>query len=206
MQIESLFQIAILIMSVVIHEISHGYAALLLGDPTARLAGRLTLNPLKHLDPVGSLAVPAILIITKAPFILGWAKPVPYNLYNLKPGRLSEPIVAAAGPLANILIAIIFGLILRFTLSNGYASEGFVAITMFVVLINIALAVFNLMPIPPLDGSKLLFAILPDKYYHFRHTLERHGFLLIILFLLVAWKVIFPVILFTFKLITGFAI
>src|SRR3989344_333679 len=112
------FQIAILIMSVVIHEVSHGYAASYLGDDTARWQGRLTLNPFKHLDLVGSFLVPVVAYMT-AGFIFGWAKPVPYNPYNLRPGRWSEAIVAGAGPVSNIFLALLFGLLLRI----GIASE-----------------------------------------------------------------------------------
>src|ERR1041384_3295066 len=114
MQVQFLFQIAILIMSVVIHEVSHGYAASMLGDETACYQGRLTLNPIKHLDLVGSFIVPVIAYMTGG-FIFGWAKPVPYNPYNLRPGRWSEALVAIAGPISNISLAIIFGLILRFS-------------------------------------------------------------------------------------------
>ena len=108
-----IFFIAILIMSIVIHEVSHGYAAEMLGDPTARLAGRLTLNPINHLDMVGSFIVPVLMYLATG-FVFGWAKPVPYNPYNLKDGRWGPAIVAIAGPLANIFVAVFFGLLIRF--------------------------------------------------------------------------------------------
>ncbi|MDO8424209.1 MAG: site-2 protease family protein, partial [bacterium] len=157
------FQIAVLIMSVVIHEVSHGYAASLLGDQTARYLGRLTLNPVKHLDFFGSILVPTISYLLGG-FILGWAKPVPYNPLNLRPGRYSEAIVAGAGPLSNITVAVVFGLLIRFGVSAGWASPAFIQIAAVVVFINIILAIFNLVPIPPLDGSKILFAIFPESF------------------------------------------
>ena len=195
-----IFQIAVLIMSIVIHEVSHGYAALYLGDQTAKYQGRLTLNPLKHLDPVGSLLVP-LLSYQLGGFIIGWAKPVPYNPYNLRPGRWSEAMVAGAGPLSNITIALIFGLILRF--GGGVASPAFLEITKVIVLVNIILAVFNLMPIPPLDGSKLLFAIFPEKFMQLRAFFERYGVIFLILFVFFLWQLIFPLVGLIFHLITG---
>jgi len=198
---EFIFQIAILVMSVVIHEVSHGYAASFLGDQTARYQGRLTLNPIKHLDFVGSFIVPSIAYFLGG-FIFGWAKPVPYNPYNLKPGRWSEAMVALAGPVSNICIAIIFGLLLRV----GVGGPAFIEITSIIVLINIILAVFNLVPIPPLDGSKVLFAIFPDKLFQTRAFFERYGLILVLFFIFFLWQFIFPVIILLFRLITGFAI
>ena len=206
MQVNFVFQIAILIMSVVIHEVSHGYAASMLGDQTARYQGRLTLNPLKHLDFVGSFLVPTASYLLGG-FIFGWARPVPYNPYNLKPGRWSEAAVAAAGPASNIVLAVIFGLLLR--LSPVYPtvfSGAFVQITSVIVFINILLAIFNLMPIPPLDGSKLLFAFFPDKMFEMRAFFERYGLMLVLFFIFFLWQFIFPIILWLFRLITGVAI
>ena len=206
MQVDFIFQIAILIMSVVIHEVSNGYVASMLGDETARYQGRLTLNPLKHLDPVGSIIVPTIPYFFRG-VIFGWAKPVPYNPYNLRPGRWSEAMVAVAGPTSNIIISIIFGLLLR--LSPVYPAVfggAFIQITSMIVFINILLAIFNLMPIPPLDGSKLLFAVFPDKLFQMRAFFERYGLILVLFFIFFLWQLIFPVIIFIFRLITGFAI
>ncbi|MFZ2484841.1 MAG: site-2 protease family protein [Minisyncoccia bacterium] len=207
MQVTFLFQIAVLIMSVVIHEVSHGYAASMLGDQTARYQGRLTLNPLKHLDFVGSILVPSISYFLGG-FIFGWAKPVPYNPYNLRPGRWSEALVAAAGPASNIVMAIIFGLLLRFSIASGspLAGPASIEIVSMIVFINILLAIFNLTPIPPLDGSKLVFAIFPDKLQQMRVFFERYGLMLVLFFIFFLWQFIFPVILFLFRLITGFAI
>jgi len=202
MQVDFIFQIAILIMSVVIHEVSHGYAASFLGDQTAKYQGRLTLNPLKHLDFVGSFLVPSMAYFLGG-FIFGWAKPVPYNPYNLKPGRWSEAIVAAAGPASNIALALIFGLLLRIGVAT---SPAFIQITSVIVFINILLAIFNLMPIPPLDGSKLLFAAFPDKLYQLRGFFERYGLILVLFFIFFLWQFIFPVIILLFRFLTGVAI
>ena len=202
MQVDFVFQIAVLIMSVVIHEVSHGYAASYLGDQTARYQGRLTLNPLKHLDFVGSFLVPSLSYFLGG-FIFGWAKPVPYNPYNLRPGRWSEAAVAVAGPTSNILLALIFGMLLRIGVSSDPA---FIQITSLIVFINILLAIFNLMPIPPLDGSKLLFAIFPDKLFQIRGFFEKYGLILVLFFIFFLWQFIFPVIAVLFRLITGVAI
>ena len=177
MQPDFVFSLIILIISVVLHEVSHGYMANYLGDPTARLAGRLTLNPLRHLDPVGSVFLPVLLSITHSPFLIGYAKPVPYNPYNLR-GKHGEAWVAAAGPASNLLLALFFGLCIRF---GGVAMTpplmtAFATIT----YINVLLALFNLIPLSPLDGSKVLPALLPrpleQGYTQFRHSFERLGF------------------------------
>jgi len=205
MQFEFIFQIAILIMSVVIHEVSHGYMANYLGDPTAKFEGRLTLNPIKHLDFFGSILVPAILYMTQTGFIFGWAKPVPYNPYNLRPGRWSEAMVALAGPASNFALAIIFGILLRFGVANGF-SGGFLQITSLIVFINLLLMVFNLVPIPPLDGSKILFALVPEQTFKLRGFFERYGLILVVFFIFFLWKFIFPLVIALFKVITGMSL
>ena len=156
-----IFQIIVLLFSVVIHEVSHGYVAEYFGDPTARLAGRLTLNPIKHLDPFGFVSLPGFLAVTHSPFLFGWAKPVPYNPYNLRDPLSGGAKIAAAGPISNFLIALVFAI--AFRIVNAASSSSGVLLQSFatIVDINILLAVFNLVPIPPLDGSKLLPAILP---------------------------------------------
>lgn len=191
-------------MSVVIHEVSHGYAALALGDPTAKYNGRLTLNPFNHLDPTGSFLVP-LLGYFMGGFIIGWAKPVPFNPYNLRNQRWGEALVAIAGPLSNISLAVIFGLMIRF-LGQGFLNEAFVGLASFVVVINITLAFFNLMPIPPLDGSKILFAILPYKWQHFRASLERYGFFLVLIFVFFFWQLLIPLVSNFFTLLTGLGV
>lgn len=197
---EFIFQIAVLIMSVVVHEVSHGYAASYLGDQTARYQGRLTLNPLKHLDPFGSFLVP-LLSYQLGGFIIGWAKPVPYNPYNLRPGRWSEAIVAGAGPLSNIVLAITFGLLIRF--GQGTFSQPFLELTTVVVFINIVLALFNLIPVPPLDGSKLLFALFSERLQPFRIFFERYGLILLFLAVFFLWRLLLPLVIATFSFITG---
>jgi len=197
---ETIFQIATLIMSVVIHEVSHGYAAEILGDPTARLQGRLTLNPLKHLDPVGSIIIPILTSLTG--FTFGWAKPVPYNPYNLRNQKWGELVVAAAGPLANIFLALVFGLLIRSV--GATLSVAFVNIASTIVIINLMLAIFNLIPVPPLDGSKILWAFLPYRFRQVRESMERHSFLFVIIIVFAVWEFLSPLIVWLFKLITGF--
>jgi len=175
--IDALFIIAIIMFSAVIHEVMHGVAADWLGDPTARLAGRLTLNPIPHIDMVGSIILPVVLALSSSSFLFGWAKPVPYNPYNLRPGRFSEAIVAAAGPLSNLAIALVVGAILQF----APVSEVLFALLFAIVLVNVMLFLFNLIPIPPLDGSKILASILPASlggaYDRLRAQLEYNPFL-----------------------------
>lgn len=184
-------------MSVVIHEVSHGYAANFLGDRTAEYEGRLTLNPAKHLDFFGSFLVPFI-SYTLGGFIIGWAKPVPFNPYNLSNKKWGEAIVAAAGPLSNIFIALVFGLAIRFI----PLSQSFSSIFQIIVFINILLAIFNLVPIPPLDGSKILFSFLPFDS-RARLFLEKSGLILVLIFIFLLWRLIFPLVVYLFNLITG---
>ncbi len=187
-------------MSVVIHEVSHGYAARLLGDRTAEYQGRLTLNPLSHLDFIGSFLVP-FFTYQVGGFIIGWAKPVPYNPYNLRNQRWGEAIVALAGPLSNILIAIIFGLLIRF--GQSALSPAFLSISAVIVFINLLLAVFNMVPIPPLDGSKVLFSLLPYHMNNVRVFLERNSIILVVAFIFFLWRFIFPIVGVLFYLLTG---
>lgn len=191
-------------MSVVVHEVAHGYAALWLGDSTAKYEGRLTINPLKHLDPFGSIILPLLLFLTNAGFIVGWAKPVPFNPYNLRNARWGEALVAVAGPLSNIILALIFGLFLRLALAAGLVlSTPILKIISIIVIINLVLAIFNLVPIPPLDGSKILFSILPRQALKYRGFLERYGFFIVIIFIIGFGGVLAPVVGELFSLITG---
>lgn len=183
---EWLFLIIVLIFSVVIHEVSHGMMANFLGDPTAKEAGRLTLNPLKHLDPLGSVILPFFLIlikeITNTGIIFGWAKPVPVNPYNFRNRKCDSAKVALAGPVANLVLASFFGLSLRF-LPFFQAFSGLYLMFSFIVYLNILLAIFNLLPIPPLDGSYLLFALLPAEAEGIQMFLNQFG--LFILFFII---------------------
>ncbi len=179
-----IISILVLIFSVVVHEVSHGYAAYLLGDPTAKYAGRLTLNPFKHLDPLGSFLVPLLLFISNVGVIFGWAKPVPYNPYNLKDQKNGPALVGLAGPLSNLVLALIAAIFIRSFLVFGVLIEGLMAqIFLTIIFVNILLLVFNMLPIPPLDGSKLLFAILPVSE-HTKMMLEQYGFIFLFIFLI----------------------
>jgi Zn-dependent protease len=167
-----------MIASIILHEMAHGHAANALGDPTARLQGRLSGNPLVHIDPLGSVIIPAFLFLTNAGILFGWAKPVPYNPYNLKNQRWGEALVAAAGPATNLLLAIIFSVIIRSAEYISLSPE-FLQISAYIVYINILLALFNMIPIPPLDGSKILTAFLPfhlqQRYKSLSSWVERYG-------------------------------
>jgi Zn-dependent protease len=191
--------LTILIMSIVLHELSHGYVAEFLGDPTPRLQGRLTLNPLKHLELFGSVIVPIVTSLAHFPF--GWAKPIQWNPYNVKNKRVGELLISLAGPLANILIALVFGFVIR----SGALTlpDSFILISSYIVMINITLAVFNLIPIPPLDGSKILFSILPPKLSYVRTAFEKYSLVLVAILLFVLWRFIEPIIPFIFKVFTG---
>ena len=175
--LDTIFVLIILIFSAIIHEVMHGVAAEWLGDKTARYAGRITLNPLSHLDPVGSVIVPLILTLSHSPLFFAWAKPVPYNPYNLRPGRFSEAIVAFAGPFSNFVLALLVGIIIRLHIFDSSVNE----ILFLIVMINIMLCFFNLIPIPPLDGSKVFEAILPRSlsltYFNWRQQMDRNPFL-----------------------------
>ena len=165
----------------------------------------MTLNPLSHLDPVGSVLVPLIGYFAGG-FIIGWAKPVPFNPYNLRNQKWGEALVAVAGPLSNISLAIIFGMFLRFAPQYGFMNQAFFGLLSFVVMINIVLAIYNLIPIPPLDGSKILFAAFPDKLNQLRGFFERYGLILVLFFIFFLWQFIFPVIILLFRFLTGVAI
>lgn len=156
----ALITIVIIVLSIIFHEVAHGFVANWLGDPTARLQGRLTLNPLPHIDTVGSLLIPGILLLSGSSFLVGWAKPVPYNPYNLRYGKWGEALVAAAGPATNVLIAVLFALLIRFEL---VISPLLIQVAILAIFANIALAIINLIPIPPLDGSKIVRALLPGN-------------------------------------------
>lgn len=191
-------------MSVVIHEVSHGFVAEYFGDKTARYAGRLTLNPFKHLDLFGSVLLPALFYISFG-FAFGWAKPVPYNPDNLHPRKWGTFFVSAAGILANFFIALVFGTILRFTGGLGMP-DGFYFIVSTIVMVNLALAVFNLVPIPPLDGSKVLFALLPWEAYRYYEQLERYSLVLLLIFILFLSNYLLPILTYLYGVFTGYGL
>jgi Zn-dependent protease len=200
---DTVFSIIILVMSVVIHEVCHGYAALSQGDRTAQYEGRLSLNPIKHLDPIGSILVPLILSLIPPYVVFGWAKPVPVNPYNFRNQRWGEVLVAAAGPASNFAIALVFGLIIRFGSSLSFLPASFFSIAASLVIINLMLTVFNLVPVPPLDGSKIFFGLLPARFYNVRQWVEGHTIIIFLIFVFFLWQFVDPFIRILFRLITG---
>jgi len=196
------FSIIVLLLSMIIHEIAHGSMALALGDPTAKDSGRLTLNPLRHLDPIGSILLPLLLIIItqgQGP-IFGWTKPVPVNPYNFRDRKWGILKVAIAGPTMNFLIAIVFGLMIRF-----FSLPASLLILFSVIVVyNLAWGIFNLVPIPPLDGSHILFTFLSEKFRNFKIFLHQYGFLILFFLIftgLLNW--ISPLAMFLYSLISG---
>jgi len=203
---EYLFIIIILIFSIVIHEVAHGAMALHLGDPTAKYAGRLTLNPIKHLDPIGSIIVPIFLIlmteIMGGGIIFGWAKPVPINPYNFKDQKYGSAKVSIAGPVANLALALIFGLILRI-FPGLIALPGLYLMFSYIVYINLLLAVFNLLPVPPLDGSHILFTFLPSEMENLKIFLSQFGIFILLFIIFFFFRWLFLLINWIFTLIVG---
>lgn len=196
---DKLIILVILILSAVVHEVMHGVVAEKLGDSTARDEGRITLNPIPHIDPFGSILLPGFLLLVGSPIIFGAAKPVPVNFNNLQPRKLGMTLVSIAGPLSNFALAILLILPLKF----GLIAAGPVAdIWLTAVIINIVLGTFNLLPIPPLDGSKVVASILPYKATYWILSMEQYGFILVIVFLMLGLldKVLMPVILTFFRL------
>ena len=178
--------IIILIFSAILHEIAHGYVAERLGDPTARLMGRLTLNPKPHIDPIMSIFIPLLLILGGSPVIIGGAKPVPVDPFNLREPKKDMAIVSLAGPLTNFLIAFVVALIYNF--SSPFITDPLVYwIIRQIVWLNLLLGVFNLVPIPPLDGSKILNLFLPEKWSKTYMSLGSFG-IFIVFFLLMPFS------------------
>ena len=200
-----IFIILIFLFSIIIHEVSHGAMADYLGDPTAKNEGRLTLNPINHLDPIGSILVPLILIISRVGIIFGWAKPVPVNPFNLRDKVYGQAKVALAGPLANILVALIFGMALRFLpfLFSARIGENLIIIFSYIVWINLLLAIFNLLPIPPLDGSHILFTFLPKQFDSLKMFLIRYQLFILLFFIFFCLHLVIPLINWIFSLIVG---
>lgn len=202
MNIDFIFQIAILIMSVVIHEVAHGYAALALGDVTAKYAGRLTMNPLKHLDPFGSVILPLIMSMIPGGIMLAWAKPVPYNPYNLKNKRWGELLVAIAGPISNILIAVLVGVATRIAVTTGYSGPA-LNLAFITIIMNLYLAFFNMIPVPPLDGSKVLMGLFPKIAPKMNQLSAISGILIILVALSIFPNFILPPVIFFAQFLLG---
>ncbi len=195
-----LFFFLIIIPSSILHEYAHGWMADQLGDPTARYAGRLTMNPIPHIDLWGTILMPLFLFfISGGSFLFAYAKPVPYNPYNLKNQKWGSVAVGLAGPAANIILALAFGIFMRFL----PVDSTLVIFLSIIVYANVLLAVFNLVPIPPLDGSKLLFALLPNSQYRVAEFLNRYGFVILLFFIFFGFQIITPVIIFLYRLFTG---
>lgn len=202
--LDIVFYIAVLLLSVIIHEVAHGLAARYLGDRTAEHEGRLTLNPIPHIDLLGTIILPLLLVISGSPFLVGWAKPVPYNPYNFRDEawirRWGEAFVAFAGPLSNIIIFLVFGLFLRYFAELVVPA---IPIIQMIVLVNIVLAIFNLVPLPPLDGSKILFSIFPRSLQPLREMLEQYALFISLFFILFLWQFVSPLIRVVYGLVVG---
>jgi len=195
------FQLIALLFSVIIHEVSHGTVAYRLGDPTAKNAGRLTLNPLKHLEFFGSFLLPLALFLINSPVLFGWAKPVPFNPLNLKNPKRDSGLIGLAGPISNFSIAIVFSLILKLLVIGGFASQPFLIFIDIIILINVILGTFNLIPIPPLDGSKILFSFLPRSAEKYMMLLEQYGMFILLFFIFFGFRFITPIIFWLYRLL-----
>ncbi|WP_341326145.1 site-2 protease family protein [Methylotuvimicrobium sp. KM2] len=173
------------IFAITVHETAHGWVAKKYGDNTAKMLGRLTLNPLKHIDPVGTILLPGILLLTGTGFIFGWAKPVPVDARNFKNPRQDMAIVALAGPVSNLLMAVGWALIARagVTINVDFMTQPMIYWGIAGISINLVLALINLIPIPPLDGSRVVSGILPNRWAWQYNKLERYGFLILLLML-----------------------
>ncbi|MEK7534714.1 MAG: site-2 protease family protein [Patescibacteria group bacterium] len=187
--LSSTISLIILIYSAILHEIAHGFVADRFGDPTARLAGRLSLNPKKHIDPFMSVLLPLLLILSGSPVIFGAAKPVPIDPFNLKEGRKDVALVALSGPLTNVIIAVLGSFLIKLLpvfsdLLSPFLSSIFYLLFSSVVTLNLLLAIFNLLPIPPLDGSKVFALLLPEKQASIYLSLGSIGFFVIFFLLL----------------------
>lgn len=201
--VNAVISIAVFVIVIVAHELAHGYVAYRLGDPTARNAGRLTLNPLAHADPIGTVLLPALLIMSRSPVVFGWAKPVPVNPYNFKDPRKGMLLTSIAGPGANIVLAVIFAAVFKTGLFPPRSIPGM--FLLYGVIISLVLGVFNLMPIPPLDGGGIVSAILPEKAARRFNQLERYGFIILIglLYLGLFDRVILPLVGILTKMLLG---
>ncbi len=193
------FYFIIIIPSAIIHEYAHGAVADWLGDPTARYAGRLTVDPRAHIDVWGTILMPiGLFLLTGGQFLFAYAKPVPYNPYNLRNQKWGPVVVGLAGPAANFLLAVCFAVVARLLGASSIAP--FIDI---IVYVNVLLMVFNLVPLPPLDGSKLLYALLPDSLYRVKVFLDRYGIWLVLFFAFFLFQLIVPIIYWLTALLLG---
>lgn len=183
-----------LTFAITLHEFAHGWVANQCGDATARMLGRLTLNPIKHIDPMGSILVPIVLYFTGSPFLFGWAKPVPINFNALKYPKRNMILVALAGPASNFIMALLWSFAIIIALS--LESQLLIEMAKFGVVINLVLGVFNLLPLPPLDGSRIVSALLPNNLAYYYNKLEVYGLYIVLalLFFGIFQKVILPIV------------
>ncbi len=202
----SIFYFIVLIFSIIVHEVAHGLIAEREGDPTARNLGRITLNPLKHIDWFGSVILPLVLILSGTPFLVGWAKPVPYNPENLKNGRTSEAKVSIAGIIVNLSIAVFFALVIRISLAFHYENVPLITGSGIIVLINLVLAIFNSIPLAPLDGFRFLYAVLPQRSLKIMRFIEQFSLPLLLLFIVFGWAFLSPLLSNLFSLLTGISV
>lgn len=203
LNVTSIFYFIVLIFSIIVHEVAHGLIAEREGDPTARNLGRITLNPLKHIDWIGSVLLPLVLILSGTNFLVGWAKPVPYNPDNLRDGRKSEAKVSIAGIIVNLSIAVFFSIVIRTALYFHYGTASLLVASGVIVLINLVLAIFNSIPLAPLDGFRFLNAILPARAMGVMRTIEQFSLPLLMLFIVFGWSFAAPVISHLFTFLTG---
>lgn len=179
--IETLLSVVVFVIAIAVHESAHAYAAFSLGDTTARDAGRLSLNPLLHLDPVGTVLLPIMLIVMRSPVIFGWARPVPVNPSNFADPRRGMLLTSLAGPGSNFILAVVFAAIFKTGLFPAHSVLWTFLLSG--VVINLVLGIFNLMPVPPLDGAGILFSLLPPRMSRYFARIERYGFVILIGFL-----------------------
>jgi len=202
----ALIQITVLIFSVILHEVAHGFVAFRLGDPTAKYQGRLNLNPLNHLDPLGSIIVPALTYMMTymmpgmmGGVIFGWAKPVPINPYNFRDRRKGELLVSLAGPATNIAVGVTSALLLRVVPATTVAFY----VLKYMSLINLILAFFNLFPVPPLDGSHILANLWPGRTERIKAFFQRYGMFLFLIFIFFGVNWVYPLVKGLFFLVSG---